>query len=854
LSSRVAIALALGLVACSPPVVVVNVQNTQGLAIASEQVQLDLITPDGQHLTAQPTDFMISANLGTFSIQLDRASRGTLHIVANFTEANGALVGRASGTVTLDGRPRTDVQLRATRFLAGMAPGIVAGIPGGPGNRDGATGPDPSLPMRLDSPVGFTALGFESVNGDRGFVLQSCGAIRRIIGTATNSNVDTFLPCSRHTAPGLSGKVSDLSLDQPTAIVAVPGHAAANPTSQAVPPTLYIAEGARIFAIPFPGGQPTDLDVPATSLTYYDVTPSPAPMHISSLAVGPYNVGLPTELINLYVADDVANLVWVYTLPVDGSTPAVVNASPPIGAGSGSCSPLPAAEGAKSTVPPGQAHLCGPASLTTGLLALGGSDPVLFISDPGHGAVRMLAPNALGNGVPGVTTMFAGISGMGAIGYELLLKGALSFYNGDLGTLFFFHQNQMSFLITKSDPTMPLALEGVVTDLTTGTQPGYSATFNIISGLGTSAAAGILFDDVTQVYRTSTDRVVGRDSLLLIVERGSSAVQQVNSKLDVQPWFGAGRQLGNASAPSKPFQQAVFGSPAGMDWNRGAALFVADRDNQAIAQVGYDSSGVGLTVNALVGCPDRVMGPGLQAALGTPAQVAYDDQGSTLYVLDSDGMTLRRVQVQENNDTLTATGVDALFDSTVSTDCGSASATSTPGPLGTMSSFAFDSIARRVWVAHTSTPDLAFFDADNPSTPTSVALPTSFQSPQLAIIDRTLFVVDSSGHLAQIDLTQATPQAQPQMDLPLLGALVTAVGSDGEWLYVADDSARVWRYDPLAPPTASPATLFLGDGTHGLFLGQTPPGLNRVGGFGYDAERGILFLSDSVENSMIAIQ
>jgi hypothetical protein len=134
-----------------------------------------------------------------------------------------------------------------------------------------------------------------------------------------------------------------------------------------------------------------------------------------------------------------------------------------------------------------------------------------------------------------------------------------------------------------------------------------------------------------------------------------------------------------------------------------------------------------------------------------------------------------------------------------------------------------------------------------------VALPDGSQAAaELAVVDRSLFVVDAAGHLSAVDLTAQSPQAQPVMDLDLQGASVTAIGTDGEWLYVADDSARVWRCDPLAsPPTA---TQLLGDGHRGLYLGTTPPGLNRVGGFGYDGTRGVLFVADSVENTVIALQ
>ena len=107
-----------------------------------------------------------------------------------------------------------------------------------------------------------------------------------------------------------------------------------------------------------------------------------------------------------------------------------------------------------------------------------------------------------------------------------------------------------------------------------------------------------------------------------------------------------------------------------------------------------------------------------------------------------------------------------LFDpgATVSTDCAGGAAASAPGVLGMMSAFAFDPVARRIWVAHASSPDLAFFDVDNPTTPTAVALPAG-AAVQLAVVDRTLFAVDAAGHLSAVDLTATSPQAEAALDL-----------------------------------------------------------------------------------------
>lgn len=85
-----------------------------------------------------------------------------------------------------------------------------------------------------------------------------------------------------------------------------------------------------------------------------------------------------------------------------------------------------------------------------------------------------------------------------------------------------------------------------------------------------------------------------------------------------------------------------------------------------------------------------------------------------------------------------------------------------------------------------------------------------------------------------------------------VGGAVTALGSDGEWLYLADDGARAWRVDPYAD--ALTTTALFGDGVRGVFPAGAPPGLNRVGGIAYDAVRGVLVVSDTAENVVVTVQ
>ena len=96
-----------------------------------------------------------------------------------------------------------------------------------------------------------------------------------------------------------------------------------------------------------------------------------------------------------------------------------------------------------------------------------------------------------------------------------------------------------------------------MSDLTTNDAPGYTASFDLLAGLGsTSAQQAIQFNNVSQAFRitdgNATDQIVS-NSLFLVVERGNSVISHITTTdLKFEPWVGAGPQRGTSSAPSKP--------------------------------------------------------------------------------------------------------------------------------------------------------------------------------------------------------------------------------------------------------------------------------------------------------------
>jgi hypothetical protein len=796
-------AVAVLLLGCSSPVVVVDVQNPQGLNVAQEHVTAEWTSSDGRTRSATHDFAVNNGSIGNFYILLDDARDGRMRITADLDDAAGTRVGRASGTVPLTGASRIDLTLRATRLLAGSGLAVVAGLPGGAGDRDGLSGVGSTETARIDHPVAFTRLGFNHLDGNGGsFVLEQCGRIRHFYSNGPNQ-LATFVPCSRHQPAMTSGMLADLGIDDPTAMVGDPYEA-----------RLFVGDGHRVIAIDITSASP---DPASTGYVDFTAAAGLSPQHVADLALGPYEPtddNLNPAYTTLYVADDVANVVWAY--PLAGGAPTAVIGKP------GPCmKPLPAGEQPAPSSPwspgpwlaPDQVHLCKPTRVDVGALNGSTGDPVVFVGEAGNGMVRMLAPNGLSAGTPGVTTLFGGVASLRSLMYRPLADGVA--VPGELGALFYFDGNRLGlFGLYSAGASFPV---GQPVPVSAVDAPGYTESFDlrgaILSGLA-GAPAQISFDDPIHMYRMR-DRVsdpVNLNTLFDIVQRGNSVVTKVALDLTGEQWVGVGAHRGHDLAGAG---QAAFAAPIGMAW-AGGALFVADRDNDAVAQVSYDGTQRPPATTGVAPLGGDVV--------QKPGALAWDASRGLLYVADP----MRAVALDTNGMV-----VDEL------------------PVLAGASSLAIDAGHEALWAAEANGATLVRvpFDAARPQE--LVAVPVPFQVGSfVAIVDGMLWAIDPAGHLATVDLSVTPPVARNAGALALMGA-VTAAGTDGEWLYVADASARLWRVDPHdAIPSAE---LLAGDGAHGVQIGAVP-GLNVVGGIAHDPDHGFLLLTDTAENTVLSLE
>ncbi len=97
---------------------------------------------------------------------------------------------------------------------------------------------------------------------------------------------------------------------------------------------------------------------------------------------------------------------------------------------------------------------------------------------------------------------------------------------------------------------------------------------------------------------------------------------------------------------------ARFNEPAGIVWDGGLNLYVADCDNHAIRKIVISTG----EVSTIAGTGTRASmdGNGTAASFQYPAGLAYD--GKQLYVVDSGGMSIRRIDLATMNVTTIAGG------------------------------------------------------------------------------------------------------------------------------------------------------------------------------------------------------
>ncbi len=832
------LALALLPAACADDTaLIVDVLNPQGLAVAVENVTVTLTAPDGA-VTTRSHQFAVNGNLGTFSVRFPSATRGSGIVQVEPRDASGAPTGRGTIPLTLDGRALAKMSLTLERRLNGTSGGLLAGALGGLGTRDGDSGTGSLQKARLDHPIAFAVLdGF-------GYVLERC-QLRRVRPLASGGGqFDTLVPCGAGTPAG-AGTLADLVLVQPAALVA-------DPTSH----RLFISDGVRLLAVSIPAAMQA---APREQLAYVDFAQASgvAPTRAVGLALWPYRDSVKSQgpYTDLYVADSDSNLIWDY--PLAGGAPTVV-AGDPAARGQPCVSPLPAAEtkAAGSPVVATQAHLCAPTKIDTGARALDPSQSVLFIADTGHAALRTFDPGL------GVTTDEENVSGVTAIGYRLIDHPAGTPLVG--GALLVAYDDKLGLYVTYSSTNAPPLVPGTFSTYAGDGKPGYTEELDLLAGSASNVV--VRFDDVEQIFRPLTEDtrlpIIG-NTFLAVVQSGNGVVQEVSGTFHLSPLFGLGPHPGADQASSSGIPTPAFRTPAGLAWGGAGKLFVADAGNHAVAEVSYDASQlplVGQSVTLAAGCPGSpgdLDGPAGMSRLRGPSALAFDPTGPDLYLADGGNATVRRIRFSADGAPPEIHALDGV-DGTTSADCDGGlqdAGQPAPGALGVPAALAFDGARRILWVARADAPALIAIAVDGTSATPVPLPPASGPAVGLALIGARLFAVDAAGVPSQVALDAATPVASagPALALPA-GAQVTAFGTDGEWLYLADDTPQLWRVDPWAATLALEAAPLAGDGRRGVELQDTPPGLNRIGGLAYDPLRGALFLSDSIENAVMILQ
>jgi hypothetical protein len=769
--------------------------------------------------------FTVNGDLGTFSVRFPRSTRGQVQLQVRPRDPSDAPTGRATTTVALDGSAKISTSVTLVRRLAGTA-SLVGGVPGGRGNRDGDTGPNSQLTARLDRPLGMAILDGTT------YLLSHC-ALRRVKPVAATGTltVETVVPC-RAGAPLPSGAVANLTLATPVAIAADPG------THR-----LFISDGPRVISIAVPAGSD------AAAASYVDFSQGLI-RRATGIAVGPYREKTKDGPFDtLWVADGDANLL--FSFPLSGAAASAAAGVP------GACAPLTPGEQATTLanpIPPiaaAQAHLCMPDKVDVGLIA---NDPTqwgIFIADRGHQAVRLYDP------INGVTTLLAGIGDITAVAYKHFdqpLGIPLT-----AGVAAFAAANQFGYYTQYASTSTGQFKQGTSSVIMNDGQPGYTEQLDLLTSFGSK---NVRFDDVEQLYRPLLDdvgsAVLGQVQLAL-VQAGNSVVQAATGSFHIAPLYGVGPHRGQDRASLGAGPAAVFRAPAGLAWGGAGTLFVADQGNHAIAQLAYDPTRLPLApgdVVPAVGCPGApgdLDGAASDSRLRAPHAIAWDAMKSDLYVADTGNASLRRVHFDASG---AATEIHTVLgaDGATFADCDLGvldAGAPAAGFLGVPSLLAFDDKRRVLWVAHADAPDVIAFSVDDASPQLS---PLTFPGEALvglAIIGKELYAVDLDGSLMSVDLDAASPSVTTLASLLPTSAQALALGSDGEWLYLADDRPMLTRIDPWAGLAAD---AIAGDGILGLSLATQPVGLNRIGGIAYEAQLGLLFIADSAENSLIVLQ
>lgn len=166
--------------------------------------------------------------------------------------------------------------------------------------------------------------------------------------------------------------------------------------------------------------------------------------------------------------------------------------------------------------------------------------------------------------------------------------------------------------------------DGTITTIAGTGENGYSGDGGPATAAQISAAATVAIDRSDSIFFTDVNnyvvRKIGADGVITTV---------------------AGNGTRGFSGDGKPATSAQLNTPGGFAVDSSGNLYIADRDNQRIRKVGFDSIITTIAGNGQIGYGGD-NGPALGAQFSSPTGIALDAAGN-LYISDTSNGAVRRI-------------------------------------------------------------------------------------------------------------------------------------------------------------------------------------------------------------------
>jgi sugar lactone lactonase YvrE len=275
--------------------------------------------------------------------------------------------------------------------------------------------------------------------------------------------------------------------------------------------------------------------------------------------------------------------------------------------------------------PAEDAELCFPRELVVG------TDGTIFLTDPRHHQIRMIAPDGVIHSLP----VFVEDPSALALGPD----GALYVGDGDRGRVHRIPLEESPGSDRSDAPDTPDSPDEAP-DLWADAVPHVA---EVVAGTGAAGSSGDDGPAVDAQLSTPDDLAVGQDGTLYVLDSSERLVRAIHPDGTITTVAGGGSdtldsvRLGPMTGDGRRANEVRLGIVTGIDVAADGTLFLADWGNRRVRKVnpaGVISTFAGTGQVTAEYDPAAVGGPATHMAFGAPSDVAVARDG-TLYVSDA---------------------------------------------------------------------------------------------------------------------------------------------------------------------------------------------------------------------------